>query len=208
MAWTLEAAYARTGLDETPENDALLTGVMTATVAVVEMWLNRKLQYAVESESFPMVYAPTTLTLRRYPLEEITGIYFAGDQMSLPITPGNYRLTQRFVADPETGLLFFPSPLARNSITVQYTGGYVEFPPDLELALWLVFDKVYADGFGGGGSGGTVGEVSSITVPDVGTVRFATATSVSIDAASSGDYNGMIPISAMGILNLYRRETV
>lgn len=209
MAWDLDTAYARTGLTQSPQNDALLTGTMAASLALVEMWLNRKLAFATDVEAVAMAYLPNTLTLRRYPLTKVTSVTYRNDQMDLPLGLPDFgnSFPGRFIAEADTGLLYFPGGLSKNEVLVSYEGGYEEFPSDLELALWLVFDQILPSMSGGDGGGSSLGAVESITVPDVGTVRFATSAAISAaDGSAGGDYNPNIPLTAQALLNPYRRE--
>jgi hypothetical protein len=80
-----------------------------------------------------------------------------------------------------------------DDLYVKYSGGYVVFPADLELALWGIFDATFASidkamsGEGiTGGSGTGYGDISSINIPDVGTVSFAsTASSTTTSAVAA-----------------------
>jgi hypothetical protein len=210
MAWDLETAYVRTGLDQSATNDTLLAAAMTASLSVAEVWLNRKLTFSVDLESFPMAYYPDSLTLRRYPLSEIISVTHATEQMVLPLEPTDRPYPGRYVVHADTGLIYFQTPVASQQVVVEYEGGYVEFPADMELALWLIFDEVFgsmAPDDTDDSSTGDLGAVTSITVPDVGTVRFATVSTSSVTGAASGsDANPFIPAGAAAILSPYRRK--
>ena len=87
--------------------------------------------------------------------------------------------------------------MSGNSIDVTYAGGYKILPPDLLLALWGIFDKVWA-----ASSGGAVGDriVNSIQIPDVGTVKYESPN------ASMAAPVGLIPATSVAMLDFYRLE--
>ena len=76
-------------------------------------------------------------------------------------------------------------------------------PPDLEFALWLVFADVYAMRLGDDSSAESA-EVQSVTVQDVGSVRFSTGDGIGTDTRLR---YGPLPPIAVGILNTYRVVT-
>jgi hypothetical protein len=86
---------------------------------------------------------------------------------------------------------------------VSYSGGYKVLPLDLEAALWMLFDGAYGVVGGGGGAIVGAGDISSITVPDVGTVRFNEGQAANGSAASAG--GGGFFNDPFALLALYRR---
>ena len=76
-------------------------------------------------------------------------------------------------------------------------------PADLELALWMIFDQVWATLPGGGAGTSAAGQgIESITIPDVGTIRFGSGGA----SGAAGGASGVLPLSSTTILNLYRLE--
>ena len=105
------------------------------------------------------------------------------------------------------GLLEFDGWAPSLAYTVTYSGGYKVLPPDLELALWAIFDAVWSATPGAGkvGTATAGGVIKSLSAPDIGTVQFFDPNS-SAGSAAGGVMGGLIPASALGILDLYRRE--
>lgn len=194
MTFDLQTAYARTGLEETPENSAALTGVMAASLTAVEKFLNRLLPFAQETVEVLFQHS-RSIQLSRYPVERIVAV---------SANAGGYQLHNA------TGMILFAHNVCSERIQITYEGGYRQLPADLELALWLVFDALLPLAIGDQGGAGSSGSnaVESVTITGVGTVRFATSSSSS--SSTSGDPTSdlypQIPATAMGILRFYRLE--
>jgi hypothetical protein len=77
-------------------------------------------------------------------------------------------------------------------------------PNDLELALWMLFDKVWPSFSGAGGVAVASGGVKQIRIGEL-----SVAYDVGAAAAAStggGAFGGLVDPIVAGILNLYRRE--
>ena len=200
MAFLIADAKARKGiLPADTTKDLILQVSLDTALALAETYCNRHFMYkAVELETFSYPFA-RGLQLSRYPLESVTSVTPVG-QTAIG--------TDTYQAVLKTGQIKSLGWLSAKQIDVTYAGGYKVLPADLELALWMMFDEVWAGIPGGGGGGSAVpsGQViQSITIPDVGTVRYADGGSSS--SGGSGGGGGLIPINATAILNLYRLET-
>lgn len=192
MGISVVDAYNRTGLTVTPENDILMSSLVDATLAVLENYLDRKLTYDVQTETFLYTHG-CKFQVDRYPIEHVTHV----------------SMNAKHEVHHLTGTVIFWHDVVGTNLSVTYSGGYRVLPADLELAYWLTFDNLYSQASGGtsgAGSGFGGGEVSSISVPDVGTVRFSTS-SVTTDIGSDGTGIASLVIPAVGIaiLQPYRR---
>jgi hypothetical protein len=199
MAFLLADAKTRQGiLPADSTKDVVLQASLDTALALAETYCNRRFTYAAETASFYFPFG-TTLQLNRYPIEQVTSV--------TPLNQVAYG-SQNYKVVLGTGQIKSRGWLADDQIDVTYTGGYKVLPADLELALWMVFDAVWAamPGGGGGGSVAAPGQsISSITIPDVGTIRYDNGGPASSGSATGGA-GGLLPLSAASILNLYRLE--
>jgi hypothetical protein len=172
--------------------DAALNISAAAVVALAESYCDRKFSYQGELEEF-IHKDGHIISLRRYPIEAIKAI--SGDN------------APKYHLDKQNGLIHFDGHLHEHDLKVSYDGGYKdgEWPEDLLMAFWLLFDGVWGD-YGATGGGGTVkaGEIESVTVQDLGTVRFATGAKAVVSSGAYGDF--MTP-TVSSILSNYRRES-
>ena len=90
-----------------------------------------------------------------------------------------------------------------HSVEVTYDGGYTtgDIPLALQLVVLDIFDSVYKEATGAALSGSGI---SSVSVPNVGTVRFDNSAGKS-SQYGAGSYP-LIPQSAFGILDMYKRR--
>ena len=160
MAWDLTTAKTRLGIVGATQ-DAQVQAALDTAVAIAENYCGRKFTYAAEMASF---YYPwgASLQLLRYPLEQVVSVTHTKNSQAIT----NYK------ANLSAGLVEFNGHVAGEQIDVSYAGGYKTFPADLEYALWHLFDDTWA-GMSGQGGGGGSSAVESVTLADVGTVRFA-----------------------------------
>ena len=189
----LATAKTRLGLavvDTT--KDTLLSSAISAALSIAENYCDRKFLYAAESQKFNHFHG-VTMSLIRYPLTVVTSVTKNGAGVS------GYKVIN------STGQIEFDHHVRHGELTVQYTGGYTVLPDDLLLALWRIFDIVWGS-LPGGGAGGAVGgqAINSITIPDVGTIRYEA--SGAAGGAGAGAANGLIDNVTAALLNFYRRE--
>jgi hypothetical protein len=182
-----DQATAVTRLNITDPGMVALAGTTIDTaLAVAETYCDRKFMLADEVETFVHPFAHM-LSLQRYPIEELTSV-------SGSISPDARHI------DKPGGRVIIDGLTADHVVTVTYKGGYAVLPADLELALWMVFDNIWPMV---SGTGSTVGDrIASVTVPDVGTIKY------DMGGASAGgaEAGGLLPSSAVGILSFYRRH--
>lgn len=186
MTFNLATAYTRTGLPQSPENDAMLTGVMSVSLAAAEQFLNRLIPFGLEQVEVIFQHGKS-IQLSRFPVERV---------ISTSSGMGCYYLHNM------TGMILFENHVQQGQIFITYEGGYRVFPADMELALWLGFDDFLAMAQG---SGAASGDVESVTVTGVGTVRFATSGSSS---RSGTNDDSVSPLSETARALLYPYKLV
>jgi len=186
MAYDLATARIRTGTTVAP-TDAEMQNILDTAMSFAERYCSRFFKNATYVEEF-RDRASRTLQLRAFP--EITSIDISdSDGKTLDIS--NIGL------DEERGIVYGGFFVGAKALTVTYEGGYVTLPLDLELALWSIFDNIYG-AMTKTNVTGSVGGISSVTLADVGTVKYNTSGS-----SGSSDGYGYIPMTAEAILNLY-----
>lgn len=198
MSWDIDTAKANLGITDTSQDVALQLCLDTA-LAIVEGWLDRKLLLATETEVF---HEPKSckLWVERYPLVEV-----------LTINGDDYNPAAGYEIEQDNGWIKGPWPAT--PITLEYTGGYDPLPPDLEFALWQVFGALWAamnqaTGLPATDGGTSIDGIDSITVPDVGTVRFTSAANTAATTGGVlGDMAAWLPYGALSILYKYKRES-
>ena len=197
MMFDLDTAKARLGIavvDTT--KDTLLSGAISAALSIAENYCDRMFDFATQTEVFNH-HNGSSFSLRRYPLVSITAVTTSG---------GSGIAADMYHRNDDAGLLIMHNQLWQSDVvTVQYTGGYTVLPDDLLLALWRIFDIVWGS-LPGGGAGGAVGgqAINSITIPDVGTIRYEA--SGAAGGAGAGAANGLIDNVTAALLSFYRRE--
>jgi hypothetical protein len=189
MTYDLATARARVSIPDTDTSkDPLLTAALEAALALAESYCDRYFRFKATKER-AIHFVGGAAQLKRYPLKQVVAAIADGVRL------------EKYHVESETGRVVGDGFLAAHELVIDYEGGYETLPADLELALWLVFDAVWP-GFNGAGAASSISGVSSISVPDVGTLRF------SADSAAGGsgaaEY-GLLPLSAVAILNTYRR---
>ena len=195
----LDTAKARLGIavvDTT--KDTLLSGAISAALSIAENYCDRMFDFATQTEVFNH-HNGSSFSLRRYPLTAIAAVTTSG---------GSGIAADMYHRNDDAGLLIMHNQLWQSDVvTVQYTGGYTNLPDDLLLALWRIFDAIWADMPGGGaGAGAAAGSqaINSITIPDVGTIRYES--SGAAGSSGAGAANGLIDNVTAALLSFYRRE--
>jgi len=127
-----------------------------------------------------------SLSLIRYPITVVTSII-----------DSNGTVVSAYHTAAKRGIVNLDAYGCFHEVTVIYTGGYVEggFPADLLSAFYGIFDQEFA----AIGTSSSSAVISSVTVQDVGTVRF--------DTGGANDSSGAayLPTSAAAILDNYKR---
>lgn len=176
----LATAKIRLGITGNAQ-DAQVQLALDTAMAVAERHCDRRFAYSSDVAKF-YNFEGDTLFLPRYPLEAVFFTRGLPETIKVHHRLGTVEIGAYFRAD---------------EIEVNYSGGYQTLPPDLELALWGVFDVLYP-GVAGQGAGGSI---ESVTIPDVGTIRYSTTAPVvpAVDANVLGAY--------YSLLDSYRRRT-
>ena len=195
MKFDLPTARVRIGLlaTDATQDDALKSALDFA-LAVVENYCDRRFTWGVEEEDFNFV-SSESLSVTRYPISRVRRVQGAGDAFN---SSAGYKI------DYDAGLIYMNGRHHGGTIKVIYEGGYKTLPADLAMALWLVFDQMYE--MMKGGAAVNVGDISSISVPDVGTVRFNTGGGAASPQSSGGSTVSHIPDIAVSMLQPYRRR--
>lgn len=190
MAFDLATARVRIGLSPTDTSkDSQLTAALNTATSLAERYCDRVFGYsAAATEEFPL-FAAREIQLSRFPIVTVSSV--TADQTAI----SNYQIAKN------AGMILFDGgSVSALLLSVTYAGGYQTLPPDLELALWMIFDAVWPTIAGVSGAGSSSGSISRVTIPDVGSISFDTG------AAQTG-LNGLVPDGAAAILDLYRRPS-
>ncbi len=198
---TLTEAKVRLGiLPANTAQDATITAVAGAALAIAEAYCRRKFALKAEVETFHH-FRGRTLPLARYPIRSVTSVR-SGAGMDLKHEDAR-----------GLGQIELDGMVYVDRLTVEYIGGFdpAAPPADLWLALWTIFDYLWAQTPGGGvaaggSSGASAGGISKVAITGVGSIEYATGGGgSSVGAASGGGVMSALPLAA-GILDLYRRE--
>jgi len=194
-----DGATATARLDLTdPSKIALLQPALDAALAVAEAYCDRWFMEADEVETIIPVNNGA-LPVKRYPIQSIATLTLAHSVTSP---------AQRHIDKP-AGVIYLDGGYASHEVDVAYKGGYAALPLDLEVALWMIFDGIWPQFnlpvTGGAAAAGSMGAITSISVPDVGTIRFD-AGGAGASAGAGGGAHGLIPAAAVALLEPYRRR--
>ena len=184
MSFDLTGAKARLGITDNAQ-DVEITAALDASLAIAEAYCKRrfKLQGSVETvvhDSAGYVF------LDHYPIKTISSI------VSENHTDVKYKINKN------AGYLDLHGRYNFEEMEVHYEGGYPTLPDDLVVALFAIFDGVWASAQGN--SGPTAGAIESVSLTGVGTVRMSTGASASTSGSSAA-----IPSLALAILSNYKR---
>lgn len=171
MTFDLQTAKKRLGIDPGDiDSDQEILAILAATMRTAENYTDRRFERANDVDEF-FEETGRVLSLKRYPVETVDLI--ASDSLQL-LDPATYRVSRG------NGLIYLNgwSWAFGRRVEVVYTGGYAEIPPDVEIALWAIFDLIWEAN--AATTGQTVptddlapaGALVGITIPDVGTLRF------------------------------------
>ena len=196
---TLADAKARLGITGAAQ-DAVITSLIDAAFLVAEAYCRRRFLLRTETETYKN-FRGRALPLTRYPVVSVVSVTDNGSALGA----SDWDVIRGI------GIIEFGHYINARTVTVQYQGGYdpTNFPADLALALWGIFDGLWAITPGAGvaaGSGAAVsGGMKSFSIPGVISVNYDASGSAS-SANTGAGAGAAIPPLAMSILNLYRRE--
>ena len=173
MSFDLKSARVRVGLNaDDASKDPQIIGAIDASLAIAENYTDRHFVWVRDEIASFYYNATNRYSLKRYPIEEVTEILDSD---------GNF---PDYKVHHLLGRIELKNYNRAEELRIKYTAGYRVFPADLELALWGIFDATFSSidkamsGEGiSGGSGTGYGDISSITIPDVGTVAFSSTAS-------------------------------
>jgi len=192
MAFNQATAITRLGLT-TPTADelAMIDSALLTSIQLAETFCDRGLAFRTDHVENHLCQHSNTLSSWLYPIASITSVD-TNDSSAVP----------DYETDETNGVLFFKNSVYKLRLTTTITGGYQldgGGPPDLELALWAIFNAVWETLQAGGATAS--GDVRKLSITGVGTVDYG--------AASTGEASssGIIPSTAVLILDAYRRET-
>ena len=182
----LATAKTHLGITGTAQ-DAQLQVALNTSISLAERYCDRKFVYAAETVKF-YHFLGDTMFLPRYPIEQVVSSSGLPTESKVHHRLGTIELhREQFIEEA----------------SISYAGGYKVLPDDLELALWGIFNGVWPSI--NGGSSVAAGAIDSISIPDVGTVRFSNSGSSASSSASAGHAHVLGPYYS--ILETYRRVT-
>lgn len=202
MAWDIDTARVRIGLaDDDASKDAALTAAMATALALAERYCDRRFLFKENDVAHVFGLSSRHLHLYRWPLVEVKTVEYVKPDSSVTLQTG-------WTAQLETGVVTLQGwwMHAPGEVRVTFDGGYEPdaLPADLESALWLIFDELWATTPGMGlpaGSGGTTHPVRSFAIDGM---------SIGYDTSardSGGAAKGAIPAWAISTLEFYRAES-
>ena len=179
----------RVGLSETDgSKDQIIYDTIKTAIGIIETYLDRGIISDNEQEHFTHVDA-SAIQLYRYPLT---------DGVTITMSP-----ELKYHVDKKNGIIFFDGHVTEHTLTIDYEGGYLTdfMPVALHTAVLRVFDVLGLD-FDTKASIGDVGGISRISVPDVGTIAYATKS-----AAGTGE-NDFIDNTTKFLLDPWKKRVV
>jgi hypothetical protein len=225
MTWDIDAARARIGLVEGDDSqDTNLTAAMATALAVAESYCDRYFMQQADTQEFTAPIGPTLL-VRRWPLVALTSLAPLDPQPDPPPDPLPIPPTWRL--DKKKGIVFIvgaapwaptvaelaqtPTPWmlaggSRAGFVLAYTGGFDPLPADLEAALWMTFDQLWATTPGWGVPAGGQG-TSPIKSFGIDGMRIDYDTQTASRYGTKAEARGILPATAVGILDFYRAES-
>ena len=183
--WDLESIKEWLGIDG-PDFDDQIAAAMQITMAFVERYCNRLFEYRENHVELQLPVKGNGWQLHLWPV--------VGD-LYIDNTKNEY------LVDNERGVIWFPNYRSTNFHLLQYSGGYKadEWPADLYQVLLNGIKNQWEITIGNGGGD----DISRITIPDVGTLTYASGTSSSGSIGGGGDFGPLGPSDLM-VLDLYR----
>jgi len=185
----MEDLRVRIGIEfDDPSKDPEITLAKDTAFALMGNYCDRDFILAVGNvEKFTHLIG-MTFPLRRYPVDTITSI-----------VDDNGTAYTRYHINQNNGVVHMDDHGAYHELICTYTGGYDEdaLPLDLLQAFYELFDQEYA--LVDGGAVSSAGELSAVTVFDVGTVKYNT------DSADTSGAGAFLSPRAKALLDDYMR---
>lgn len=214
MAWNLEDIKDHLGVTD-PDQDAQVEAAMRVAMAFVEKYCNRYFEYRENYVEYVRHVRGEGVQLHLWPFAgDILAIDkdriviaewpYMSDPIADPISGGGISYGQaKHWADSQTGIVWWPGYRTKDPLLFEYNGGYTEntWPADLYYVLLNTVKNAY--GLQAGGSTLEAGAISKMTVPDVGTITYASGDSGGAGVGGGGSVGPISGADTM-ILDLYR----
>lgn len=205
--WTLEYGRQRVGLDPADvTKDADIEFTMRLALEAAEKFCDRRFPSQDVLGEFVEVDQSRRFFVERYPLQAIhqisvDGMMFDYSKLDAPLIKWNI------------GEVIFREGCCNcrpgySVVRIWYRGGFVPLPDTLVWVLWQIFDECWRNlaGSASGGGASMSGEISRITVPDVGSVTMVTSADLARASSSGNGEPDIIPPTARNTLwTFYRR---
>ena len=186
MSFDLPTAKQRLSLAVADTSkDVAIQAALSASLAIAEDYCKRRFSFATEVARFYHV-ASGYLFVSRYPINVVTSVVRSNGQSDI-----KYKVNQ------SAGFLDLHGRYSDEEIQVTYSGGYRTLPPDLEYALWGIFNGVWSNMNDVASAG--VGGVGQVGITGVGYIRFMA------DESNSGSKGDPISGYVEAILANYKR---
>ena len=192
MAFDLETAKNRLNITDASKDDEIQLALDTA-LSVAENYCDRKFMFETNVVEDFIFKTNESFAVERYPIDKINS---SENESGQAVTDNFYEI------DADAGLIKFAKGFPNQSFRVDYDGGYKELPLDIELALWSIFDKIWAMTQSSTGGGVVVGGIESVAITGVGSVKYSSGSSG--DDAIGSD-NSLISSMAYSVLKKYVR---
>ena len=192
MSFDLETAKNRLNITDASKDDEIQLALDTA-LSVAENYCDRKFMFESSVVEDFIFKTNESFAVERYPIDKINS---SENESGQAVTDNLYTV------DQDAGLIRFAKGYPNQSFTVNYDGGYKVLPLDIELALWSIFDKIWAMTQSSTGGGVVVGGIESVAITGVGSVKYSSGSSG--DDAIGSD-NSLISSMAYSVLKKYVR---
>lgn len=192
MSFDLETAKNRLNITDASKDDEIQLALDTA-LSVAENYCDRKFMFETNVVEKFIYKTNESFAVERYPIDKINS---SENESGQAVTDNLYEI------DADAGLVRFAKGYPNQSFTVNYDGGYKVLPLDIELALWSIFDKIWAMTQSSTGGGVVVGGIESVAITGVGSVKYSSGSSG--DDAIGSD-NSLISSMAYSVLKKYVR---
>ena len=192
MAFDLETAKNRLNITDASKDDEIQLALDTA-LSVAENYCDRKFMFETNVVEDFIFKTNESFAVERYPIDKINS---SENESGQAVTDNFYEI------DADAGLIKFSKGYPNQSFRVDYDGGYKKLPLDIELALWSIFDKIWAMTQSSTGGGVVVGGIESVAITGVGSVKYSSGSSG--DDAIGSD-NSLISSMAYSVLKKYVR---
>lgn len=192
MAFDEITATARLNLTD-PAKIALLQPALDAAQAIAERYCDRWFDEADETEELIPVNLGA-LQVKRYPITSVASLTAAHSAV----------IGEKHINKP-AGIIYLDSGVGSHQVNVEYKGGYAVLPPDLELALWLIFDAIWSQfnlpvTAGASAGGGAIKAIRS----NGASIEYDTSGGSVSGLTSTNNFG--LPVGAIGLLEPYRRR--